>query len=122
MSTNVQFGMLQNIKTQQIKKNPNLQNLQAQIQSQTDIYTEAKQAYEKAAQGEQGAQAQTFSMPTMSVDELETKMADAQAKLEQLEAAFTKEADKPEDGNMKNQKGEDDKNKIQKKEFGSLMA
>ena len=123
MSTNVQFGMLQRIKTQDLKNNPNLQSLQTEIKTQTDIFTEAKEAYEKASQGDgqNNVQAQTFSTPTMSVEELETQMNEAQAKLEQLQAAFTQETGNKQD-NSNGAPNEDDKNKIPPKSFSNLMA
>ncbi len=123
MSTNVQFGMLQRIKTQDLKNNPKLQNLQTEIKTQTDIFTQAKDAYDKASQndGQNGVQAQTFSTPTMSVDELENQMNEAQAKLEQLQAAFTQEAGNKQD-NPNSAPNEDDKNKIKPKSFSNMMA
>ena len=100
-----------------------IENLQTEIKTQTDIFTQAKDAYDKASQndGQNGVQAQTFSTPTMSVDELENQMNEAQAKLEQLQAAFTQEAGNKQD-NPNSAPNEDDKNKIKPKSFSNMMA
>ncbi|MBS4760005.1 MAG: hypothetical protein KHX03_04835 [Clostridium sp.] len=124
MSTNVQFGMLQRIKTQDLKNNPKLQNLQTEIKTQTDIFTQAKEDYDKASQNDnQGGtvQAQTFSTPTMSVDELEEKMNEAQEKLEKLQATLAQETGGKQD-NTNGPENEDEKNKVKPKSFGNMMA
>ncbi len=120
----VKFGMLQQIKTQDIKNNPKLQNLQTEIKTQTDIFTQAKQDYDKASvnDGQQagGAQPQTFATPTMSVDELQDKMNEAQEKLEKLQATLAQETK----GNEKpdGQENKDEKNKIKPGNFSGMMA
>ena len=55
----------------------------------------------------------------MSVEELETKMNQEQEKLEKLMQTLNQEAEKKPENNTQN---EDEKNKIQPKQFGSLMA
>lgn len=122
----IKFGLLQKIK-QQNNQNPKLQTLQSEFKSQADIFTQAKQAYEKAEingseDNSGGVQPQTFSQTPMSVGELENKMNEAQGKLEKLQAALTQEVEK---GNNKpeTKSGDDkDKDKIQPKNFSGMMA
>lgn len=124
----INFGMLQKIKQADLQKNPKLQNLQTEFKSQADIFTQAKQAYEKAEMnGDQenggGVQSQTFAQPTMSVDELKSQMDEAMEKLEKLQATLMKEVGNNK-GDPKAPEGEDkdDKNKVPPKGFSGMMA
>lgn len=120
--TSVQFGMLQRLKTQDFNGNNQAVSLQRELNTQSDVFTEAKAAYEKAAaNGTEDSQGTTgaFAQTTMSVDELETKMNEEQEKLEKLMAALSEQSDKKPEGAQEN---EDDKNKVKPKEFGGLMA
>lgn len=120
--TSVQFGMLQKLKTQDFQGNQQAKSIQQELNTQADIFTDAKAAYEKAeTNGTDGSQGSTgaFSQPAMSIEELEAKMNEEQEKLEKLMAALTEQADKKPEGGAPN---EDDKNKVKPKEFGGLMA
>ena len=122
MTAGVQFGMLQKLKTQDFSTNPQAKSIQQELKSQADIFTQAKSEYDKVAQsGEEGTQATSgaFAQTSMSVEELETKMNEEQEKLEKLMQTLSKEAEKKPENNAPN---EDDKNKVQPKQFGSLMA
>lgn len=120
--SNVQFGMLQKLRTQEFQGNQQAKSIQTELNSQLNIFDEAKNAYEKAStndtEGSQGSNG-AFTQPTMSVEELETKMNEEQEKLEKLMNALSQEADKKPDTSGEN---EDDKNKVKPKEFGGLMA
>lgn len=124
---NVNFGMLQKLKQADLQKNPALKNLQTEITVQTDIFTQAKQDYEKVSSGGNdnsgGPQAQTFTQPTMSVEELQGKMDEAMEKLEKLQAALMQEV-KGNTGDEKLPEGEnkDDKEKIPPQGFSGMMA
>ncbi len=122
MTTGVQFGMLQKLKTMDVKNNPQAKSIQQEIKSQADIFTQAKSDYEQVEKaGEQGSQATSgaFAQTSMSVEELEQKMNVEQEKLERLMQTMTQETEKKPENNAPN---EDDKNKVKPKEFGSLMA
>ena len=122
MTQGVSFGMLQKLKTQDFQKNPQAKSIQQELKTQSDIFTEAKESYEKVAQnGDEGSQGTTgaFAQTSMSVEELETKMNQEQEKLEKLMQTLNQEAEKKPENNTQN---EDEKNKIQPKQFGSLMA
>lgn len=122
--TTVNFGMLQQIKTRDLKNNPKLQQIQSEIQNQTDIYTQAKLDYEKASanndNGNAQPQAMAFSTPSFSVEELEDKMIDAQEKLEKLQATLAQEIKT--DNNQNTPEEKDEKNKVKSKSFAGLMA
>ncbi len=120
--TSVQFGMLQKLRTQDFQNNPQAKSIQQELNTQADIFTQAKSDYDKvAASGAEGSQGSTgaFTQPSMSVEELETKMNEEQEKLEKLMAALTQETEKKPETEAPN---EDDKNKVKPKEFGGLMA
>ena len=122
MAPSVQFGMLQRLKTQDFTGNQAAKSIQTELNNQLTIFQEAKQNYEKvSASGEQGTSATTgaFAQTSMSVSELENKMQEEQEKLEKLMTQLQAEADK---GNKPQGENEDDKNKIQPKQFGGLMA
>lgn len=125
---NVNFGMLQKLKQADLQNNPKLQNLQTEFKSQADIFTQAKQAYEKAEiNGDQenggGVPAQTFTQPTMSVGELKSQMDEAMEKLEKLQATLMKEVGNNK-GDQKAPEGDDkdEKNKVPPKSFSGMMA
>lgn len=123
MSGQVQFGKLSQLKSLELKKNPQAQNLQKELQSQLTIFQQAQQAYETAEQsGDSGTQGTSgaFAQAPMSVTELEHTMNEEQEKLEKLMASLEQASDKD---NTRNQgENEDDKNKVKPKEFGSFMA
>ena len=122
MTQGVSFGMLQKLKTQDFQNNPQAKSIQQELKTQSDIFTEAKESYEKVAQnGDEGSQGTTgaFAQTSMSVEELETKMNQEQEKLEKLMQTLNQEAEKKPENNTQN---EDETNKIQPKQFGSLMA
>lgn len=122
MAPSVQFGMLQKLKTMDFQNNPQAKSIQQELKTQSDIFTEAKESYEKVAQnGDEGSQATTgaFAQTSMSVEELENKMNTEQEKLERLMQTLTQETEKKPDNSCAN---EDDKNKVKPKQFGSLMA
>lgn len=122
MSAQVQFGQLSKLKAMDLKKNPQAQSIQKELQSQATIFEQAQQAYEAAAQNGEGTQATTgaFAQSAMSVDELQAEMDKQQEKLEKLMTQLQPEADKA--NNQPQGENEDDKNKVKPKQFGSLMA
>lgn len=120
--TSVQFGMLQKLKTQDFKGNNQARSIQQELNTQSNVFDEAKAAYEKAAtNGSEGTHATTgaFAQTSMSVEELETKMNEEQEKLERLMATLSEQSDNKPEAAPEN---EDDKNKVKPKEFGGLMA
>ncbi len=120
--TSVQFGMLQKLKTLDLTGNQQAKSIQQELNTQSDIFTDAKNAYEKATtNGSEGSQGSTgaFSQPSMSVEELENKMIEEQEKLEKLMAALTEQTDKKQEPSAPDK---DEKNKVKPKEFGGLMA
>lgn len=120
--TSVQFGMLQKLKTQDFKGNNQARSIQQELNTQSNVFDEAKTAYEKAnTNGSDGTQATTgaFAQTSMSVEELEDKMNEEQEKLEKLMAALSGETDKKTESTPEN---DDEKNKVKPKEFGGLMA
>lgn len=120
--TSVQFGMLQKLKTMDVQNNPQARIIQQELRTQADIFTEAKNAHDAvASSGEEGTQGTSgaFTQPSMSVEELETKMIEEQEKLERLMAALTEQTEAKPKNDTPN---EDDKNKVKPKEFGGLMA
>ena len=122
MSAQVQFGQLSKLKAMKMKKNPQAQSIQKELQSQATIFEQAQQAYEAAAQNAEGTQATTgaFAQSAMSVDELQAEMDKRQEKLEKLMTQLQPEADKA--NNQPQGENEDEKNKVKPKQFGSLMA
>lgn len=122
MAPQVQFGQLSKLKAMDLKKNPQAQSIQKELQSQATIFEQAKQAYETAAQNGEGTQATTgaFAQSAMSVDELQAEMDKQQEKLEKLMTQLQPEADKA--NNQPQGENEDEKNKVKPKQFGSLMA
>ena len=122
MSAQVQFGQLSKLKAMDLKKNPQAQSIQKELQSQATIFEQAQQAYEAAAQNGEGTQATTaaFAQSAMSVDELQAEMDKQQEKLEKLMTQLQPEADKA--NNQPQGENEDEKNKVKPKQFGSLMA
>ena len=122
MSAQVQFGQLSKLKAMDLKKNPQAQSIQKELQSQATIFEQAQQAYEAAAQNGEGTLATTgaFAQSAMSVDELQAEMDKQQEKLEKLMTQLQPEADKA--NNQPQGENEDEKNKVKPKQFGSLMA
>ena len=122
MAPQVQFGQLSKLKAMDLKKNPQAQSIQKELQSQATIFEQAKQAYETAAQNGEGTQATTgaFAQSAMSVDELQAEMDKQQENLEKLMTQLQPEADKA--NNQPQGENEDEKNKVKPKQFGSLMA
>lgn len=123
MSGQVQFGKLSQLKAIELKKNPQAQNLQKELQSQLTIFEQAKEAYETAEQsGDTGTQPSSgaFAQTSMSVAELEHTMNEEQEKLENLMASLEKASDK--DQPQKQGEDDDEKNKVKPKEFNSFMA
>lgn len=119
--SDVQFGILQRLKTQDYSNNPEALKLQKDLKAQESIFDQAKDAYEDAvgeSSGETGGSVVTFAGAPMSVEELEAAMLTEQEKLERLIAALQEQSDKP--TTPPTDDDEDKGNDVKPKEFGFL--
>ena len=122
----IEFGMLQSIKANGLQASgPKANQQKANIDKAQTVFEQYEQYKTQLAQAEQNGgetgstTANAFGSTSMSVDELQTKMAECEKEFKQYYAVMNEQQDaKPQQGGQ----NEDDKNKVQPKEFGGLMA
>lgn len=122
----IEFGMLQQIKAKNITANGSQGGQSAQtITKAENIFQEYEQYKTQLTQAEQngGETGSTsnmaFGTPSMSVAELEVKMAECEAEFAKYYAIMNQSAEPQPTGSPENK---DDKNKIPPKNFSGLMA
>lgn len=125
----IKFGKLQQMKAKTLaSQGANVQNIQINISKAENIFEEYKnyQAQLSTAQDNGGSTVSTatsaFGSTSMSVGELEAKMAEAEEKFAQYYAIVNESNANNTDNNSKNAENKDEKNKVKPKEFGSFMA
>lgn len=123
----IEFGMLQSIKAKSLAgaKGPQANQFKANAANAQNVFDEYNKYKEQLAQAEQnggetGSSSNVaFGSTSMSVDELQAKMTECENEFKQYYAMMN---EKPEAQAPQGGENEDDKNKIQPKEFGGLMA
>lgn len=121
----IEFGMLQQIKAKTYKANIQNNNSASNITKAENVFEKYEQYKIQLAQAEQngGATESTtsyaFGTPSMSVAELEAKMAECEAEFAQYYAIMNEQSNTQPTVSPENK---DEKNKIPPKGFSGLMA
>jgi len=121
----IEFGMLQQIKTQSLIKSSQGAQIKQTATMAESVFDEYEKYKSQLAQANEngGATPSTtntaFGSPAMSVAELEAKMAECEAKFAEYYAIVNDQTGTTLTGSPENK---DDKNKIQQKNFSGLMA
>lgn len=123
----IQFGMLQDIKAKAMAATgANAHTIKSSASSAESVFNEYK-IYEAQADGAQsnggsttGTSSAAFGSVSMSVDELEAKMAALEEEFARYYAIVNESSSGT--NNNPQPENEDDKNKIKPKQFGSMMA